>query len=543
MGVVYDGKANRIVYRAHAESDAMSEFKILINKSRESGEQLKQVARNLSTGASDIQSVKANLGFEISSRAQIEDRLKTIAEQLEKESKRSNAVGLALDIIIKEYELSENKLCSASVSNGHIDSDGKYFYHKENGENVTNAYRQYVYDGKTMKRYFGADGKMVTGLALINGVYKYFCEMQGTPTYGVQASKKDVIDYILSGKSFDELARYQPMDRFLDGLTTLEEMEYSLSASKKTLFMMVQNWFDPDSSPEHLADLYMNNEEECKKMLMKIVDSASDNSYTKLIPSDQYDFTKLLDSAAADTIQATLGKEYSDIYKDHFDIFSLLSAMENGNELLSAAQTKYEKNIAILETLRKSVPADSTMARCINSSMREYQHKAEYAVKDLMANLQPLFRGEEGKAMSKIMKLESKQGLADLLVETGLEQMMGKTFVKGFDYTEKILEQDPKVGALNNIIYGSGTVNYSMDALRNAQNELQAAYQTGDQSAIDSALSNYSNCFGLAKTAKASQYKEMRDFYSGFFFGDSDKYTYYDQEMKELNKAPMFRCA
>ena len=79
------------------------------------------------------------------------------------------------------------------------------------------------------------------------------------------------------------------------------------------------------------------------------------------------------------------------------------------------------------------------------------------------------------------------------------DKVAGSKFSFVFDVIDATYGNDNITQSLDDIVYGSAVINYSIKALKNAEDNLAAAKASGDVNKIDSAYSEYANCFAMAK--------------------------------------------
>ena len=415
----------------------------------------------------------------------------------------------------KLYEVNDDG--SLSIAKDQVFYRDNGFYYYRNGDVVKNEFVD-LYGGS---RYFGENGQMLTGLQNINGKLYYFDPNMNHSSFGTEIYQQEVIDHIVSGQPTENLMRnYNDVLGFLNNLNIIEEGVYALATGTKALDAIITGTFTEKS----FADAYMYNEEECKKYLQSMMDSMNDTKIDKLVPSKEKSWEKLFESALNIAIDKEFGenKQGAKLAKDTVNgktnkIDFALSLSDNIYKTMQASKNeeakKYESTIAMLETLRLSVPDGSVMAKVIDRSISEYQDKAVYSLTQTISSAL-----KDAKVFNyDLAKAFSSRDAFVTTVESALIKNADKIFHTkigfGFKFNETVLGNDPVAKALDDITYGSGTTEYAMRSLQNAEERLKTANASGDPELISAALMNYNNCYELARTAKITQYKAMRDFY------------------------------
>lgn len=401
------------------------------------------------------------------------------------------------------YSSSSN---SSDSGNG-LKYEGNNFFYYKNGNKVKNSWENFNYDGNIVKRYFDENGKMKLGFDTVDGKYYYFQEKLGI-SCGSPVSIDEFVNSLNTYSPSEKFRSYSNMGKFINNVDVFTELGYSLSSAKDTMTAMWTSLSKGDRILsegywETVAKEFMNNPDKCRVQLRELINELSETEEQDFLSGTEDKYIDLLFEFTKEYISShyELSKEQSDLVKSAFsDAKQLKSNMKNiikNGEALTKQSNDYNRNLSILESLRKAVPDGTEFAKIIDDTIWEYKNAV---VAQLFENANVSIGSENVYDLIKPSEI--------------IDKVTGLKFDTTFKIIDLALENVETVNAIEDIVYGNIIVSGSNFALRDAEQKVKEIAQTGNKDELINAIIDYSNVFEVAKSAKISEYEKMLDYYN-----------------------------
>ena len=331
--------------------------------------------------------------------------------------------------------------------------------------------------------------------------------------------------YILKG--------YSDAGTFLNDLNFVDGFAYNISQWKNFAKVFIQgaigNTFaGTQFSADTIAYDYMNDPVKSRKLLSEIINELcnTESSESKRIVKT----SKFIKNGAAFSndvfLEGAGDKAAQELFKESSlgvgassveDIASITGSIFALNDSLSELAQDYSRNMEILNSIGKSLPADSELKKAVDSAMNEYQNGFVNTIKDIVKEsvsvtktLSPDDSSGLGVA-STITKIIAADDTGIAVGEAALNVALGHGFGNGeflMNLAVKMAGSEETVGEADKIIMSAYMRNDALQALTESENAL-----LNDPNNIEK-QNDFVNMFNLTKALTKLQYDNMYSYYS-----------------------------
>ncbi len=432
-------------------------------------QQQSDVMQQISAVISQIQS---QLDMEISSREQVEQNLirlrrnaDTIQEQL---SGLGGAVGTANDQFV---ETDRRLVRQAEPMFRQMEQTGRVV--TEQGRRMSGS--ELAALSELFGLGVGLEQAVLDGIGWINQQIEQTKDriqeaildfLKGDPLPPV--SRDSIVQALAEGDPAQALGQYSYSIKFINDVNGLEVFLYGTKNWKETLKAVAAGGLSLDA----IAQEFMNDPDKCRPLLRSVIDELSGTEYLDIIPSDGEKALEIVQNLAESC---------------GFDSSAAMMESINGwvgdAELADKMMKDYTQNVALLESLKDSVPAGSVLDGMVDELIWEYQNQAASVLVDDI-------KAEAEKGVVNMVDYVS--GLKFGQVDAAIQKALGK--VDQLDFIDTVV--------------CTGTMRAdAIRSLRNAASVIQSGNFT------DADLANYANAFDVAKSLTITQYEAMADYY------------------------------
>lgn len=249
---------------------------------------------------------------------------------------------------------------------------------------------------------------------------------------------------------------------FIEDVGALNVFMYGAKNWKETLGAIVKGGFTDAT----IAEVYMDDPDKCKSYLREVIDNLCGTEYLDVYSSE-----------AEDAMDAL--KDLAELcgYKDMVDLVHATKLAAGNTEMVDKMFKDYSANIAMLHSLKDTVPSGTVLSETVGELISEYQNQAHHMLMD------DLIGKVEDAALDYI-----GFGSVDAVVQT-------------------VLGEVPSLNAMDSVIYTSSMRTDAIIAFKEAAEVIRSGNFT------ESDLNRYRTSFDMAKSLTIEQYEGMISHY------------------------------
>lgn len=280
--------------------------------------------------------------------------------------------------------------------------------------------------------------------------------------------KESICNYLQGNDYTTFFGKYGFSAIFINSVKSGDAFIYGIKNWKETLMAI----FTGASSGGNMGEAFMNNPDECKAILRKLIDQMSGTEYLDILSDDQEKYMGIVEELAKMT-----GCD------DAADLIEQITGFVGDAEVADKLLKDYSANIAMLESIKTLVPNGTVLGKTIDSLIFDYQNQTKSI---LFGELKSA--AEKGIVNMADYALGLEIGKVDLVIQT-------------------VLGDVPELKAMDTVIYTSNMRTSAIMSFRNAAEKIAS----GNFSDAD--LTAYKDSFNLAKSLTLEQYQGMLSYY------------------------------
>lgn len=442
----------------------MSRIKLDTNGIASVERMLRHQENNMLSIENSFNQILSDLNIEIMATEEIKDKIIALKKKAERQTGYLNEMASFLVKAMDDFIHIDTELANQSDRISNSMSQYSWTFN----EYSANYPLMEVMDNNEINKIMGITHEGYAGMQEALEIIHRFLNIQENGIVKMSEEWKELYEYLQNNDPSFLFGQYAFAMHFLGDLKWYDELLYSTKMWKDALVAMVSG-----KSTEQMAQVFMNNPDECKAILRNVIDSICQTEYLDIIPSDGEAFLDIMQEAAE-----VAGLQDAKSFMS--EVRGLIGDVEIADKILK----DYGNNVAMLQSIKETLNGGSVLDKTIDGLIFEYENQVTSMIFD-------------------DIKSKAEKGIVNLT-----DYVTGLKFSAVDTVLQTALDDVPALDAINTVVF---TSNMKSEAIRSFR-EAAKVVQSGNFTAED--VTTYKNTFNLAKALTVEEYKGMKSYYA-----------------------------